>query len=443
MDSLHEGVDYADTITRARYEGDCVPVLQRSLGAVDRAVAAAKLKAEDIDQVVLAGGCARMPAVRRVLRGRFEDDIIMDFGRVNPDEAVALGCASQAAMLSNAEAGAEESKGDGATSSSSGESKEEGAAAQTATKAAVALSIGVETAEGGFYPVIERGSLFPATGLLDLGEAPPAPTTVCLTIIEGQRTLAKDNRAIARIPILLLASEDAEEADGDDDEEEEDGAAEAAEAAAAAAAAEAAKANAAALEVAAGCGMPSVAAGVPLTFVASEGGELRVLANGKEVALIPGSGERWGADQVAAAIEAATAARDQDDATQLVLDGRTALLEYCATEISDASLFDLEDEDKAAIQALRAAALAWLQTDEAPKVDAAASGEEAETVLAERLEQLEGEVGAILAAYEEEGDGEAAEAGEGDGLPDDLDDIDVVVGGGGGGGGGGDDDGMD
>jgi heat shock protein 1/8 len=82
-------------IRRSKFEDLCADLFARALATVDKALDGVKLKAAQIDEVVMVGGSSRIPKVRTLLEGRFPGKV-RDFDQ---DEAVATGAAIHAAQL--------------------------------------------------------------------------------------------------------------------------------------------------------------------------------------------------------------------------------------------------------------------------------------------------------------------------------------------------------
>ncbi len=82
--------------TRAEFESLIAPIVERTLGPVRQALADAKLKPAEIEEVVLVGGSTRMPLVRTTVEQFFGRPPHVE---LNPDEVVALGAAVQADIL--------------------------------------------------------------------------------------------------------------------------------------------------------------------------------------------------------------------------------------------------------------------------------------------------------------------------------------------------------
>lgn len=85
-------------VTRARFDGLCGELVRRSLDVVDQALRDVDLEPSDVGQVVITGGCTRIPMVRAAVSEYFGRGIET---HVDPDEAVALGAAVQASLLAN------------------------------------------------------------------------------------------------------------------------------------------------------------------------------------------------------------------------------------------------------------------------------------------------------------------------------------------------------
>lgn len=98
IESLFDGVDFSEPITRARFEELNMDLFKRTMEPVKKALEDAKLKKSDIHEIVLVGGSTRIPKVQQLLKDMF-DGKEPNKG-VNPDEAVAYGAAVQGGILS-------------------------------------------------------------------------------------------------------------------------------------------------------------------------------------------------------------------------------------------------------------------------------------------------------------------------------------------------------
>ena len=107
IESLFDGVDFSEPLTRARFEELNNDLFRKTMGPVKKAMEDAGLQKSQIDEIVLVGGSTRIPKVQQLLKDYF-DGKEPNKG-VNPDEAVAYGAAVQGSILSGE--GGEETKG--------------------------------------------------------------------------------------------------------------------------------------------------------------------------------------------------------------------------------------------------------------------------------------------------------------------------------------------
>lgn len=106
IESLFDGVDFSEPLTRARFEELNIDLFKKTMGPVKRALEDAKLKKSDVHEIVLVGGSTRIPKVRELLKNFFGKEPSKG---VNPDEAVAYGATVQGGIISGE--GGESTKG--------------------------------------------------------------------------------------------------------------------------------------------------------------------------------------------------------------------------------------------------------------------------------------------------------------------------------------------
>ena len=128
----------------------------------------AKLKASQIDEVVLVGGSTRMPRVQQIVKEIFGKE---PHKGVNPDEVVAVGAAIQGAVLA-------------------GDVK--GVLLLDVTP----LSLGLETKGGVFTPLVERNTTIPTEKKETFTTAEDGQTGVTIKVYQGERPMAADNRLL-------------------------------------------------------------------------------------------------------------------------------------------------------------------------------------------------------------------------------------------------------
>jgi heat shock 70kDa protein 1/2/6/8 len=97
---IHNNIDFETVIEKGTFENKCQLLFEKTLDCVRSALADAKLKPTDVDEILLMGGSTRIPKVRELLQKEFKGKNLNS--TINPDETVAHGAAIQAAILSGA-----------------------------------------------------------------------------------------------------------------------------------------------------------------------------------------------------------------------------------------------------------------------------------------------------------------------------------------------------
>jgi molecular chaperone DnaK len=156
-------------LTRAKLEQLTEDLVERCRGPFEQALRDAKLKASELDEVVLVGGATRMPMIQNLVRE-------LTGGKephkgVNPDEVVAVGAAIQAGVLG-------------------GEVKD------VLLLDVTPLTLGVETLGGVMTPLIERNTTIPVRKSEVFSTAADGQTAVTIHVLQGERPMATDNNSL-------------------------------------------------------------------------------------------------------------------------------------------------------------------------------------------------------------------------------------------------------
>jgi molecular chaperone DnaK len=168
------------TITRAKLEQLIAPLVERCREPVIKALADAKLKPEQIDEVVLVGGSTRVPMVQRLVKELFKGK--EPNKSINPDEVVAEGAAIQGAIAT-------------------------GQVKDVLVLDATPLSLGVETLGGVMTVLIPRNTTIPTSKKEIFSTASDNQPAVTVNVLQGEREFARDNRLLgtANLTDLPLA----------------------------------------------------------------------------------------------------------------------------------------------------------------------------------------------------------------------------------------------
>merc|ERR1712224_1075528 len=98
IEGLVDGVDFSESLTRARFEELNNDLFKKTLGPVQKVMEDADMDKSEVDEIVLVGGSTRIPKVKALLKDYFGGK--EPSKGVNPDEAVAFGAAVQGGILS-------------------------------------------------------------------------------------------------------------------------------------------------------------------------------------------------------------------------------------------------------------------------------------------------------------------------------------------------------
>lgn len=165
-------------LTRAKLEALVEKLVERTIGPCKTALKDAGLSVNQINDVILVGGQTRMPMVQKAVQEFFGQEPRKD---VNPDEAVAVGAAIQAAVLS-------------------------GDVKDILLLDVTPLSLGIETMGGVMTKLIEKNTTIPTKANQVFSTADDNQTAVTVHVLQGEREQASANKSLGRFDLTDIPS---------------------------------------------------------------------------------------------------------------------------------------------------------------------------------------------------------------------------------------------
>ncbi|PKY21246.1 heat shock protein 70 [Rhizophagus irregularis] len=174
IESFHDGKDFSETLTRAKFEELNNDLFRKTLKPVEQVLKDANIDKKDVHDIVLVGGSTRIPKVQQLLEEFFNGKKASK--NINPDEAVAYGAAIQGGILS----GDEDVK-------------------EILLVDVCPLTLGIETTGGVMTKLIPRNT--PTKKSQIFSTAADNQPTVLIQVYEGERSMTKDNNLLGKFEL--------------------------------------------------------------------------------------------------------------------------------------------------------------------------------------------------------------------------------------------------
>jgi heat shock protein 5 len=176
IESFHDGKDFSETLTRAKFEELNNDLFRKTLKPVEQVMKDANVDKKDVHDIVLVGGSTRIPKVQQLLEEYFNGKKASK--NINPDEAVAYGAAIQGGILS----GDEDVK-------------------EILLVDVCPLTLGIETTGGVMTKLIPRNTVIPTKKSQIFSTAADNQPTVLIQVYEGERSMTKDNNLLGKFEL--------------------------------------------------------------------------------------------------------------------------------------------------------------------------------------------------------------------------------------------------
>lgn len=170
IDGLLDGIDFVETLTRAKFEELNKDLFKKTLDPLKRVLEDGKLQKNEVHEIVTVGGSTRIPKIQDMLKSFFSGKELNR--KLNPDEAVAYGAAVQGGVL-------------------------KGVAPDDLVLLDIAsISLGMETNGGIFDKIVPRNTALPVKKSRTYVTSDPDSSETNIRVFEGERSMTADNNEL-------------------------------------------------------------------------------------------------------------------------------------------------------------------------------------------------------------------------------------------------------
>ncbi|XP_050678910.1 heat shock protein 68-like [Leptidea sinapis] len=173
IEGLYDGIDYTGCVTRVFFEELCSDLFSDTLKPIERVLRDAHMQKCNIGKIILVGGSTRIPKIRSMVKEYFDGRDITT--SINPEEAIAQGAAIQAVIMTQ---------------------KCKNMIQDVSLVDVVPLTLGVETARGMMFDVVERNTSIPCRKTKEITTLEDYQTAMTIEVFEGERALTRDNNLL-------------------------------------------------------------------------------------------------------------------------------------------------------------------------------------------------------------------------------------------------------
>jgi L1 cell adhesion molecule like protein len=183
IDSLFDGKDMEEEVTRARFDTFTVDLLQGAVEPLKLVLKQTGIEANQLDQIYLVGGSSRIPKFKQII-ANFVGPNVQLVDSMTPEEVVASGCSIQASLL--------------------GHHKNSPALNQPIPIPISSVTLGLSLAGGLVVPLVPRGTPLPCSRKIVVLNQKDNQASMKVSVLQGERLRPSDNRPVTELTLKDL-----------------------------------------------------------------------------------------------------------------------------------------------------------------------------------------------------------------------------------------------